>query len=89
MLLCTAYVTGTLIALGLPANPDKIEPWKDLRFCPLVDASLLAARLPQVQIGFERLAATLEKRVQAALVSAATCPNAENCAAEAVPGEPK
>jgi hypothetical protein len=89
MLLCTAYVTGTLIALGLPANPGRIEPWKDLRFCPLVDAPLIAATLPQAQAGFQRLAATIEQRVRVAVVSATACPYAENCTAEAVPAEPK
>lgn len=89
MLLCTAYLTGTLIALGLPANPDKIEPWKELRFCPLVDAPLVAASLPQAQAGLRRIAATVEQRVRAAVISATACPDAESCAAQAAPGPSK
>lgn len=89
MLICTAYLTGTLIALGLPAGPDRIEPWKELRFCSLVDAPLVAASLPQVRSGFLRMAATFEHHVQAALDSAAACPAAENCVAEAAPVDSK
>lgn len=89
MLLCTAYLTGTLIALGLPANPEKVEPWKEIRFCPLIDAPWVVVSLPEVQAGFDGLAASVTQRVQAALVSAAACPDAENCVSNVMPAEPK
>ena len=89
MLLCTAYLTATLIMVATPAASEKMDAWQDSKFCPLVDATLVVASLPQTHDNLDSFTAALRERVYAALVLARACPKAKNCISQAPAIDPK
>lgn len=79
MLLCTAYLTATLVSLGVSGFTDKPETERKPMLCPLIDAPLAVVSLPQMQTTFDRFAVSFSKSFYASLLYAAACPSPASC----------
>ncbi|RUM97991.1 hypothetical protein EET67_10285 [Pseudaminobacter arsenicus] len=79
MLLCTAYLTATLVSFGTPEAPGTMEAWRQPILCPMIDAPMVLASLPEVHRAFDRFTVSLSASFYASLLYAAACPSPENC----------
>lgn len=89
MLLCTAYLTATLVSFGAPGISDKMDMGQKQILCPMIDAPMALASLPEVQRISDRFAANVSASFYASLAYAASCPKPENCKLAMPPAQRK